>query len=62
MEKIINFFISEHATLSQGWMWGLFGLIVITLLYLDLFVFHKKNEEQKIGIVLKICISYVSVA
>ena len=62
MEKIINFFTSEHTILSQGWMWGLFALVVVTLLYLDLFVFHKKNSEQKIGKILKICICYVSIA
>ena len=62
MEKIISFFTSEHATLSQSWMWILFALVVVTLLYLDLFVFHKKSGEQKIGKVLKICICYISIA
>ena len=62
MEKIINIFTSEHSTLSGNWMWIIFIIIVFTLLFLDLFVFNKKNEEQKIGKILKICISYVSIA
>lgn len=55
-------FLTDHVILSTHWMWIIFITIVATMLYLDLFVFHKKNEEPNIKSVIKICISYVSIA
>ncbi|MDR1601551.1 MAG: TerC family protein [Tannerella sp.] len=51
-----------HPVLPQGWMWVIFVTVVSVLLYLDLFVFHRKDEEQKIRKILIICASYVLIA
>ena len=48
--------------LSTGVMWGVFGLIVCTILFLDLFVFHKKSETPTMKGTFKICLSYVIVS
>ena len=39
----------NHAILSAPWMWTIFGIIVLVLLYLDLFVFHRHAEEPKLS-------------
>ena len=44
MENLTEFF-TNHAVLSQNWMWTIFGISVIVLLFLDLCVFNRKNEE-----------------
>ncbi len=43
-------------------MWTIFGILVILLLYLDLFVFHRHAEEPKIGGTLAACIFYIAIA
>ncbi len=48
--------------LSTEMMWVVFGVIVCTILFLDLFVFHKKSEEPSFASTLRICISYMCVA
>ena len=48
--------------LSTGVLWAVFASIVGLILFLDLFVFHKKSEEPSIKETLKICASYVIVA
>lgn len=58
MEK----FLYSLSHMSNSAMWTIFGVIVITMLYLDLFIFHKKNEEPNIKSVIKICVSYISIA
>lgn len=55
-------FTSPHAIMSAPWMWTIFGIIVITLLYLDLFVFHRHADEPKIGETLAACIFYIAIA
>ena len=45
--------------LSTGVMWGIFGLIVFTILFLDLFVFHKKSDTPTMKSTFKICLSYM---
>lgn len=52
----------QHAVLSAPWMWTIFGVIVITLLYLDLFVFHRHADEPKIKDTLAACIFYIAIA
>ena len=42
--EILNSLMAEHAVLSTNMMWGIFGVSVIVLLALDLFVFNRKNE------------------
>lgn len=58
----INPLISSHSTLPDYAMWGIFGTIIITLLFLDLFVFHRHSEEPKISDTLRICIAYMLIA
>lgn len=48
--------------LSTGVMWGVFGLIVCTILFLDLFVFHKKSDMPTMKSTFKICFSYVIIS
>ncbi|MDD4556745.1 MAG: TerC family protein [Alphaproteobacteria bacterium] len=55
-------FLTNHFILPTEWMWVSFIAIVVTMLYLDLFVFHKKNEEPCIKSVIRVCIAYVSIA
>ncbi len=53
---------APHTILSGTWMWTIFGILVITLLYLDLFVFHRHAAEPKIGETLAACIFYIAMA
>lgn len=48
--------------LSTGAMWFVFALIVFTILFLDLFVFHKKSDTPSMKGTLKICLSYMAVS
>lgn len=48
--------------LSTEVMWGIFAVIVFTILFLDLFVFHKKDETPTMRGTFKICLSYVIVS
>ncbi len=61
MENLNNL-LTNHPVLSTSWMWVIFGLIVTTLLFLDLFVFHRHAEEPKISSTLRICLSYMLIA
>lgn len=54
--------ITTHTVLSQNLMWIIFGISVIVLLALDLFVFNRKNEEPHFGHTLWICIFYIVIA
>lgn len=58
LHKIISY--TDH--LPEGAMWCIFATIVATMLYLDLFVFHKKSEEPCVKSVIKVCISYICIA
>lgn len=62
MEKIISFFTTHHETLAPYLMWSIFGIIVITLLFLDLFVFHRHSEEPKFSETLKLSVYYIIIA
>lgn len=62
MEKIISFFTTHHETLAPYLMWSIFGIIVITLLFLDLFVFHRHSEEPKFSETLKLSAYYIIIA
>ena len=52
----------NHTLLSAPWMWTIFGIIVLVLLYLDLFVFHRHAEEPKLSGTLAACIFYIAIA
>lgn len=61
MEKY-NELLTQHTMLSTNLMWVIFGIIVVTLLVLDLFVFHRHAEEPKIISTIRICLGYMLVA
>ncbi len=54
--------METFAHLPTGVLWGVFGIIVALILFLDLFVFHRKDEEPSIKHTLTICASYMAVA
>ncbi len=58
----INELFTHHSILSQNWMWTIFGISVIVLLFLDLFVFNRKNEEPHFWHTLWMCVFYVVIA
>jgi tellurite resistance protein TerC len=43
-------------------MWVIFGISIFVLLFLDLFVFNRKNEEPKFVHTLWMCIFYIVIA
>lgn len=61
MEKITELFM-HHATLPSSLMWVIFALIVVTLLFLDLFVFHRHCDEPKISETFKLSAFYIIIA
>lgn len=61
MEKL-NYLLEHHYMLSSNLMWIVFGILIFTLLFLDLFVFHKKVEEPQIADTLKMSIYYILIA
>jgi len=61
MESLSNLF-SNHAVLSQNWMWTIFGISVFVLLFLDLFVFNRKNEEPHFWHTFWMCVFYIVIA
>ena len=61
MEKL-NYLLEHHYMLSSNLMWIVFGILIFTLLFLDLFVFHKRVEEPQIADTLKMSIYYILIA
>jgi tellurite resistance protein TerC len=59
---ILNNLWTHHAILSQNLMWVIFGISIFVLLFLDLFVFNRKNEEPKFVHTLWMCIFYIVIA
>ena len=51
--------MTDHPIISQEWMWGVFGIAVVSLLFLDLFVFNRKNEVPCFNKTLWICAFYI---
>lgn len=54
--------IESFSHLPTGMMWVIFAVIVCSILFLDLFVFHKKSEEPSLCTTLRICIVYMCIA
>ncbi len=54
--------VATHAVLSQNLMWVIFGASVLVLLFLDLCVFNRKNEEPHFWHTLWICVFYIAIA
>lgn len=61
MEKL-NFLLTQHPHLSGNWMWGIFIIVIFTLLFLDLCVFHRHAEEPKISETFKLSAYYIIIA
>lgn len=61
MERL-NELLTQHTVLSTNLMWVIFGIIVVTLLFLDLFVFHRHATEPKISSTIRICLGYILIA
>lgn len=61
MEKL-NYLLEHHYMLPSNLMWIVFGILIFALLFLDLFVFHKKVEEPQIADTLKMSIYYILIA
>ncbi|MDR1025805.1 MAG: TerC family protein, partial [Lactobacillus sp.] len=58
----IDFSTFHPANIPSIWLWSIFGIIVFTMLFLDLFVFHRHSTEPKVSSTLKICLSYMTIA
>lgn len=61
MEKL-EYLFTHHAVLSQGAMWGIFAVVVLALLFFDLFVFNRKNEVPSFTHTLVLCMLYIAAA
>lgn len=60
--EAINNLLSHPLLVSTPVMWAVFGTIVFMILFLDLFVFHKKSEEPSFKDSLTACIGYMLIA
>lgn len=58
----LNTLMSEHAVLSNTWLWISFAVIITVLLFLDLCVFHRHAEEPKIGETFRMSAYYIIIA
>ena len=58
----LEVFFTNHAVLSQELMWGIFGVVVLALLFFDLFVFNRKNEVPDFKHTLILCVLYIVAA
>lgn len=61
MEKLSQL-MTDHVVLSQNMMWTIFGISIVILLVLDLFVFNRKNEEPHFWHTFWICVFYIAIA
>jgi tellurite resistance protein TerC len=60
--RLSELFAAHHAVLSQNMMWIVFGIVVFALLFADLFIFNRKNEEPRFAHTLWMCIFYIVIA
>ena len=61
MEKL-EYLFTHHAVLSQEAMWAIFGVVVLALLFFDLFIFNRKNEVPNFTHTLILCVLYIAAA
>ena len=61
MERLHEIF-TNHFIMPTYMMWIIFGVIVCVLLFLDLCVFHKKDEEPTIAETFKLSAFYIIIA
>ncbi len=62
MFEKMNDIFTNHAILSETAMWGIFGVVVLVLLFFDLFIFNRKNEVPNFTHTLVLCILYIAAA
>ena len=60
--ETLKYLLSHHAVLSQEAMWAIFGVVVLALLFFDLFIFNRKNEVPNFMHTLVLCILYIAAA
>ena len=60
--ETFEYFMTHHAILSQGAMWTIFSVVVLALLFFDLFVFNRKNEVPNFMHTLTLCVLYIAAA
>ena len=60
--NILEFFTSPHTVLSPTVMWSIFGVVILALLFFDLFVFNRKNEVPSFTHTLVLCLLYILAA
>ena len=59
MLENFEYSFTHHVVLSQGLMWTCFAIAVLVLLFLDLFVFNRKNEVPSFAHTLWVCVAYI---
>lgn len=55
----LQYSFTHHAVLSQNLMWSCFAVAVVVLLFLDLFVFNRKNEVPSFAHTFWVCVAYI---
>ncbi len=55
-------FTSPHATMAPMLRWSIFGVVIIALLFFDLFIFNRKNEVPNFLHTVVLCILYIAAA
>lgn len=60
--EIWDFLTAPHAALSPTIMWSIFGVVILALLFFDLFLFNRKNEVPNFMHTLTLCILYIVAA
>ncbi len=61
MEQL-EYLFTHHAILSQEAMWAIFAVVVLALLFFDLFIFNRKNEVPNFTHTLVLCVLYILAA
>jgi tellurite resistance protein TerC len=59
MLEHLQYLFTHHVVLSQNLMWFCFAIAVMVLLFLDLFVFNRKNEVPSFAHTLWVCVAYI---
>lgn len=59
---IWEFLTAPHVALSPVVMWSIFGIVVVALLFFDLFIFNRKNEVPNFLHTVILCVLYIAAA
>lgn len=60
--EIFSFLTAPHQVLPPVALWSIFGIVVLALLFFDLFIFNRKNEVPNFWHTLNLCILYILAA